>query len=242
VTVENLFRVGSVALAKPAGFKFQLQPTRAALWGRALSEEVGMQLNITFRRFEATESLKEYALEKVERLKKYLSRPEAAEVHLVLSLERHLHHADLTLYSHGRVVRGHDSSSDMYAAIDLAVERLERQLKRHRDKVRHHHDRVLVHHGSRLLDHHDGRHQETVEAPAPAPWVEATRVIRSQERLATLSVEDAVLQLELLDSEFLVFNNSGSSSVNVVYRRRDGHYGLIEAPGQHAEANAIASP
>ena len=110
-----------------------------------------MQLNITFRHFEGTDSLKDYALERMERVRKHLGRPEESEVHLVLSLERHLHHADLTLYCGGQLVRGHCSAWDMYSAIDLAVERIDHQLRRHHDKARHHHDRVLVHHGTRLL-------------------------------------------------------------------------------------------
>jgi putative sigma-54 modulation protein len=190
-----------------------------------------MQLNITFRRFEATDALKEYVLEKVERVKKHLHHPESAEVHVVLSLERHLHHADITLYSEGRVLRGHESCDDMYAAIDLAVERLDRQIRRHRDKVRQHHAKALVHHGSRLLGNGNGhapREEEVVPPQVPAA-IESPRVIRANEHVVTLSVEDALQQLELIGGEFLVFHEPSSQRVNVLYRRKDGHFGLIEA-------------
>jgi putative sigma-54 modulation protein len=190
----------------------------------------GMQLNITFRRFEATDALKEYVLEKVERVKKRLHHPETAEVHVVLSLERHLHHADITLYAEGRVLRGHESCDDMYAAIDLAVERMDRQLRRHRDKVRQHHAKALVHHGSRLLGNGNGHAPREKEAgPAGSTKVESPRVIRANELVVTLSVEDAMQQLELRGEEFLVFHEPSSQRVNVMYRRKDGHFGLIEA-------------
>src|SRR4051812_9436653 len=86
-----------------------------------------MQLNITFRHLDASDSLKEYAREKVERVNKLLDRP--GEAHVVLSLERHLHHADITIQSGSFVLRGRETSSDMYASLDLAMDKIERQLK-----------------------------------------------------------------------------------------------------------------
>ena len=202
-----------------------------------------MQINITFRRFEATDSLRQYALEKMERVKKHLSRPEAAEAHIVLSLERHLQHADITLYSQGKLVRGHESTNDMYAAIDLAVERLERQLKRYRDKIRHHHDRALVHHGRSLIQDGNG----SVEEAAPPPESrrenprdgrnghrEEPRLLLSEEPVPMLTPDEAVTQLQLLDREFMAFTNKKNKRACVVYRRKDGHFGLIDLGGAAA--------
>lgn len=194
-----------------------------------------MQLSITFRNFEASDSLKEYAREKVDRVNRYLDR--AGEAHVVLSLERHLHHADITIYSGTFVLRGKEKSGDMYASLDLAMEKIERQLKRYKDRLKRHHG----HHG-----HHNqaalNRFRHDVVAVAqpehsPAPEEVSPRVIRTNELIAKpMTVNDAVMQMDLMNGDFLVFTNSESQGVNVVYRRKDGHYGLIEATPRAAEA------
>jgi putative sigma-54 modulation protein len=196
-----------------------------------------MQLSITFRNFEATDSLKEYAREKVDKVNKYLDR--AGEAHVVLSLERHLHHADITVYSGAFVLRGKEKSGDMYASMDLAMEKIERQLKRYKDRLKSHHG----HHG-----HHNQaalnkfRHDVfSVSQPDQAEGEDeaSPRVIRTNELIANpMTVNDAVMQMDLMNGDFLVFTNSESRGVNVVYRRKDGHYGLIEATAPAAPSRA----
>ncbi len=114
-----------------------------------------MQLNITFRNLDASDSLKSYAQEKVERVNKYLDR--AGEAHVVLSLERHLHHADITVHSGRFVLRGKDKSSDMYASLDAAMDKIEKQLIRYKDRLKHHHGRERVHHRQDLIASHARR-------------------------------------------------------------------------------------
>jgi len=187
-----------------------------------------MQLNITFRQMDPSESLKAYAREKVERVDKYLDR--AGEAHVVLSVERHLHHADITIHSGPFVLRGREKSDDMYASMDLAMDKIERQLRRYKEKLKNHHGREKVHHRQDLMNR--VRH-DVVEVPGPEKSAEESvgpRVIRTNELLAkALSVEEAVMQMDLMNNDFLVFTNATTREVNVVYRRKDGHYGLIEA-------------
>src|SRR5512147_538076 len=95
-----------------------------------------MQVNITFRHIEPTEALKSHATEKVEHVQRYVDRPSGA--HVVLYLENLLHHADITLKAGSFLVRGQAKSADMYASIDQAAEKLERQLKKHKDKLKNH--------------------------------------------------------------------------------------------------------
>src|SRR3712207_4561644 len=133
-----------------------------------------MQMNITFRQFGTSDSLKEYAREKVDRVNKLLDR--AGEAHVVLSLERHLHHADITIHSGSWVLRGREKSEDMYASIDLAMDKIERQLRRYKEKLKNHHGRDRVHHRQDLVRGLKVRHQilempeelqeETVQASA----------------------------------------------------------------------------
>ena len=120
-----------------------------------------MQLNITFRQFGSSDALKEYAKEKVERVNKYLDR--AGEAHVVLSLERHLHHAEITIHSGSWVLRGREKSEDMYASIDLAMDKIEAQLRKYKEKIKNHHGRERV---GLLSGRLDRRIQQPVEGRA----------------------------------------------------------------------------
>lgn len=199
-----------------------------------------MQLNITFRHLDPIDSLKNYAREKVDRAHKYLDT--AGEAHVVLSLERHLHHADITITSGAFVLRGREKSEDMYASIDLAMDKIERQLRRYKERLKHHHGRDRVHHRQDLVANHMKIRHDVVELLDPeksANPAEATpRVIRSNEFLAKpMLIEEAIMQMDLMNNDFLVFTNAASHEMNVVYRRKDGHYGLIEASAVTAQAH-----
>jgi putative sigma-54 modulation protein len=187
-----------------------------------------MQLNITFRHLDPIDTLKEYAREKVDRVNKYLDR--AGDAHVVLSLERHLHHADITIHSGAWVLRGREKSEDMYASIDLAMDKIERQLRRYKERLKHHHGRERVHHRQDLLNQVKVRYDVVSVNPPENTVDEGPRIIRTNEFLARpMNVDEAVMQMDLMNNDFIVFMNASTSEVNVVYRRKDGHYGLIEA-------------
>ena len=198
-----------------------------------------MQLNITFRHLEATDALKEYAREKVDRVKKYLDR--AGDAHVVLSLERHLHHADITIHSGAFLLRGREKSEDMYASIDLAMDKIERQLRRYKEKLKNHHARDYAHHQQEAINHLRVRY-DIVEVPDPEATVlpadaVGPRVVRTNEFSAKpMTVDEAVMQMDLMNNDFIVFTNVKSNEMNVVYRRKDGHFGLIEGAAAAAEA------
>ena len=211
-----------------------------------------MQLNITFRQFGSSDSLKEYAKEKVERVNKYLDR--AGEAHVVLSLERHLHHAEITIHSGSWVLRGREKSEDMYASIDLAMDKIEAQLRKYKEKIKNHHGRERVHHRQNLVNQAKVRHkifelpeedqvqaaepaQAAPSAPAAAPAQPATRIVRTSDiTVKPMSVDEAVMQMNLMNQDFYVFQHATTHEVCVVYRRKDdGQFGLI---GVHAPPNA----
>jgi len=212
-----------------------------------------MQLNITFRNLASSDSLKDYAKDKVERVHKYLDR--AGEAHVVLSLERHLHHADITIMSGAWLLRGREKSEDMYASIDLAMDKIERQLRRYKEKLKTHHGRERVHHRQELMNQLLVRYDVvSVRPPEDEPLAAAATalrapeerpgptIVRTNEFLAKpMTVEDAVMQMDLMNNDFLVFTNASSNEMNVVYRRKDGLYGLIEASAVPPRAQASAS-
>lgn len=201
-----------------------------------------MQLNITFRHFDPIDSLKNYAREKVERANKYLDR--AGEAHVVLSLERHLHHADITIHSGAFVLRGREKSEDMYASIDLAMDKIERQLRRYKERLKHHHGKDRVHHRQDLVAHLKVRHdivEVTSTEENPQAKDASPRVIKTNDLLVKhMSVDEAIMQMDLMNNDFLVFTNSTTTEMNVVYRRKDGHYGLIEASGVNGARKAAS--
>ena len=211
-----------------------------------------MQMNITFRQFGTSDALKEYAREKVDRVNKLLDR--AGEAHVVLSLERHLHHADITIHSGSWVLRGREKSEDMYASIDLAMDKIERQLRRYKDKLKTHHGRERVHHRQELVEQLSrvrhavfdmpGEHEEFTSEQPPQPSQQAKdattqatqaeaasepRMLRTTHlTVKQLKVEEAVMQMNLMNNDFYVFHNVETNAMSVLYRRKDGQYGLIE--------------
>jgi putative sigma-54 modulation protein len=186
-----------------------------------------MQVNITFRGMDPTESLKAYVKEKIEHVEKYFDR--SVEAHAVLSLERYLQHADVTITAGHYVLRGKVKSEDMYKSIDEAMDKIERQLKRYKDKLR-----TAKHRGRDETMQVKVRH-DVFEAPGAdleesEEWTQGPTVIRSNEFLVSpMTVEEAIMQMDLLNNDFLVFTDVKTGDFNVIYRRKDGHFGLIEA-------------
>jgi putative sigma-54 modulation protein len=199
-----------------------------------------MQLSTTFRHMDASQAVREYSEEKLEKIRKYFHKDPIA-AHAVFSVERGFNHVadiNITLPS-GLVINAKETTEDMYSSIDLAVARIERQVRKWKEKIRDHkpHDqqsslreRVILaetiepgagtpFHGSHALS------GPAVTAP-PAP---AFNVIKEETfTVRHLRVHDAVMQLNLLGSGFLVFADLDTDNVSVVYRRNDGNYGLIE--------------
>lgn len=195
-----------------------------------------MQLSVTFRHMDATEALKEYAKEKVDRIRKYF--PDPLKAHVVLACDRGYNHiADVMITLHnGIVIKGEETTEDMYSSIDLVMAKIERQVRRYKEKIRHHKGLQSIH-GQREIVH------TVLEVPTPseggghasAADAEPKIIKKSKFFAKPLSPSEAVMQMNLLGNDFLVFTNASSHEVNVVYRRGDGTYGLIET-GQGAQA------
>lgn len=181
-----------------------------------------MKCSVTFRHMKPSDAVRQYAEERVDKVTKIIDRDVEAQV--VLSLESHLHVAHIELITDGSLhIRGADKSSDMYASIDAAVDRILRQVKRYRSKIRSHRPDTAP---GRELPHH----VLALEAGDDAPEPKKPQIVRQETVIArAMGVDDAVMQMDLMDTDFLVFTNAESQNVNVVYRLPDGQYGLIEA-------------
>jgi putative sigma-54 modulation protein len=184
-----------------------------------------MQVSVTFRKMEPSDSLKEYATDKADRLKKYLAMP--ANVNVVLAKQKYRYIADIKVMSRGIVLRSEENTEDMYSSIDLALDKIERQARKYKDKIRRYNPVKLA---DEIMIRHNVVDQESLEED------EGPRIIKSSEFSAKpMSVDEAVMQMDLLGNDFFVFTNSSSREVNVVYRRGDGNFGLIEAGTSNSE-------
>ena len=198
-----------------------------------------MQFSVTFRQMEAADAVKEYAREKLSKIKKYF--PDPIMTHVVFSVERGYQHvADVSIQLHnGLAIKGREATEDVFSSIDLVMAKIERQVRRYKDKIRNHKPRTS--HSAISVAHHiiEGAvfdREQDVEAPANEKIVPKTvpdlppSVIKTEKLEARpLSVQEAVMQLNLLHDSFLVFRNGQTGKINVVYKLRDGNYGLIEA-------------
>jgi len=173
-----------------------------------------MRLEIKGKNVEVTEAIHDYAQRKLGKLAKQLADPTRVELELAVERNPSIaagHVAEATIWTKGPVLRAREASSDMKAAIDQLVEKLERQVTRYREKRRREHERHVL-----------------PEATAAPSEEEAVIVKTKQFVLNPMTAEEAIVQLELIGHDFFVFRNADSGEINVVYRRRDGQYGLIE--------------
>jgi putative sigma-54 modulation protein len=187
----------------------------------------GVNLTVKGRNLILTEAIGSYAEEKMSRLGKYLADGSRCEVELWT--EKNPSIADnqvveATIFTKGPVIRAREASPDIYASIDLVLAKLERQVKKYRGKLLSRsqgaHKEALALEGFTLPEG-----AEAMEEDAPAPRIVKTK----QFMIKPMTPEEAALQLELVGHDFFVFTKAESQETAVVYRRRDGHYGLIEA-------------
>lgn len=181
-----------------------------------------MQISVTFRHMSASDPIKKHAMEKVEHIRKFLDP--ATEVHVVLSIERYLHKADVHMQSHGVLIRGEESSSDMYNSIDRAIEKIEKQLRRYRNKIQRHRPSE----GSRLKLRL--KLMETTEAPEAEQASELPPTITETKEFEArpMMLDEALMQMDLLHNDILVFLNAKTDHINVLYRKKGNKFGLIE--------------
>ncbi|NLE09884.1 MAG: ribosome-associated translation inhibitor RaiA [Actinobacteria bacterium] len=185
-----------------------------------------MNLTVKGRNLVLTDTISAYAEEKIGKLSKYLANGARCEVELWT--EKNPSIADnqvveATIFTKGPVIRAREASPDIYASIDLVFAKLERQVKKYRGKLaarnQSAHKEILASQGFQLLEE-----AEEVEAESSGPQI----VKSKQFMVKPMSPEEAVLQLELVGHDFYLFTNSETNETAVVYRRRDGYYGLIE--------------
>jgi putative sigma-54 modulation protein len=174
-----------------------------------------MQTSVTFKNLDPSEPLKAYVGEKLNRFDKYLYNP--AEANVVLSVEKFRHMAEINIIGDRLNINGKEETDDMYSAIDMVLDKLEKQIKKNKQKIRKHRSGAK----GRPKDYPGEDTKFIDENPA------GQILVRNIE-YKPMDVEEAIMQMDLVTDSFLVFTNSRTDKVNVLYRRKDGHYGLIQ--------------
>ncbi len=182
-----------------------------------------MKIDVTGRQMDVTPALRQFAEEKLGKLDKVLDGP--VEAHLVLAINKHRHSAEVKLVSRNVVLSCAAETGDLYASIGEAVDKLERQALKHKERIHDHKQRRAA----REAGAGSASPAAASDAAEPASATARPRIVRSQRyRIKPMSAEDAVLELEATAEDLIVFREAETSRINVVYRLDDGSFALID--------------
>ncbi len=171
-----------------------------------------MHIVVRGKNIPITDALREYVEKRLRKLEKYLG--EINEVQVTLMVERERHRVEVTIPINGLLLRGEEATGDMYSSVDLVIEKLEKQVEKYKTRL----SKKLR---GRSLGDFPGTDREKEEIEP--------QIIRTKRfAIKPMPVDEAIMQMNLIGHSFYVFSNAETEEVNVVYRRKDGHYGLIE--------------
>lgn len=175
-----------------------------------------MKFNIHGKKVEVTEPIKNYIEQKIGRLDKYLENPEDVTATVVVRIRGIEQIVEVTIPIHKIILRGEESHSDLYAAIDIVSEKIERQIRKNKTRMNRKSTKgEIVGFDLSFDDYKDDD--------------ESSIVKRKAIEMKPMSEEEAILQMDLIGHEFFVFKNVETEEINVLYKRKDGNYGVIEA-------------
>ena len=173
-----------------------------------------MNFNIHGRKLDVTESIKSYIEEKIGRLDKYFENPNDITATVVIKLRGNDQVVEATINANKFVLRGEESHKDLYAAIDKVSDKIERQIRKNKTRMNKKVSKDLV--MDFILDFEEPEENDNV--------IVKRKVIEDK----PMSEEEAILQMELLGHEFFAFRNVETKDVNILYKRKDGDYGILE--------------
>ena len=171
-----------------------------------------MKINIHGRKLEVTEAIKNYVSEKLKRLDKYFENPDEMTATVVVKVRGNDQIIEVTVPSSKFTLRGEESHKDLYAAIDLVTDKIERQIRKNKTKIKKNFKEVLVF------------NNDIEEAEEDNSSIVKRKVVD----MKPMNEEEALLQLNLVGHDFFVFNNTDTGNVSVIYKRKEGNYGIID--------------
>ncbi|MFC3886547.1 ribosome hibernation-promoting factor, HPF/YfiA family [Bacillus songklensis] len=182
-----------------------------------------MKYNIRGENIEVTPAIRDHVERKLSKLERYFDQEIDADVHVNLKVYNNKQKIEVTIPMTHLVLRAEEAHEDLYAATDLVVDKLERQIRKHKTKVnRKLRERDAVKYVFRGVE-------EESAATVVQDEEDELEVVRNKRfDLKPMDSEEAILQMNMLGHSFFVFTNAETNATNVVYRRKDGRYGLIE--------------
>lgn len=196
----------------------------------------GYNITISGRHVLVTESMKDYALEKLSKLERF--SPRMIDVMLTMDIQKLEHRVDIVMRFNNMKIKSHAASGDMYASIDLAVDKLQAQILRYKNKIQDHHFKAL-----NVVDMNvnvirasvedevaevNGEIEEENEKSLLDKYRPHHVVSKEKRPMKTLSLDEAIMKMELSSDFFLVYRSEEDQKVKVIYRRNDGDFGVIE--------------
>ena len=181
-----------------------------------------MDFKFKGRNIEITDALEDYAVKKLSKLEKFLDNVKGAQVFMAIEGERHT--VEVTIPLNGMIIRGEETTNDMYTSLDLVEDKLEKQIEKYKTKLYRHNrgaglKKALAEEIRMQLDK-ESQEQESNDN---------FKIVRSKRfALKPMDEEEAIMQMNMLGHNFFVFFNAQSEEVNVVYKRKNGDFGLIE--------------
>ena len=186
-----------------------------------------MLITVTARSGEISDGMKEYAEKKIKKLERVL--PNIQSVQITEQKERAWYIVEITVQAGNILVRSQDRADDMRTAVDSVVDKLERQIKKYRQKLSDRYQRLAPEVPQEVATVARGEAEQAREESEEVSLEAAGRIIRNKRfDMKPMGADEAAAEMELLGHDFYVFANADSGAVNVIYRRRDGNYGLIE--------------
>ncbi len=172
-----------------------------------------MQTSVTFKNINSSDHLRSYVTDKLDRFDRLLDNP--AEANVVLKVEKFRHIAEISVTGDRMNINGKEETEDMYSAIDMVLDKLEKQIKKGKEKIRERRARA--------------RSKAKMAGLPPLEDEDSTQQVKvTHIEYKPMDVDEAVLQMGLTTENFLVFTNARTDQINVLYRRNDGDLGLIQ--------------
>lgn len=173
-----------------------------------------MNLNIRGEKIEITDAMKDYALEKLAKLEKYINNSSDINVNVLVKLRNHMQKVEITIFLQSLILRSEEEQEDFYAAIDNSIDKLERQIRKNK---------------TRLESKNRVNKSLSFDFDVDEKEEEQKVVKRKSVEVKPMDEEEAILQLELLGHQFYLYNDIDTGKSAVIYKRKDGNYGIIEA-------------
>ena len=173
-----------------------------------------MKVNIRGNKIEITDSIRNYIEEKIGKLDKYFDRPEDISANVVIKENGIFQKIEVTIPIKKAILRGEESNRDLYAAIDFVSDKLERQIRKNKTKMRHKNNKENY---DLFIDFEVSEEEQ-----------ETSKIVKRKEvDTKPMDEEEAILQMDLLGHDFFIFKNIDTDNISVVYKRKDGNYGIM---------------